>query len=68
MSVKTVCDLCGKDAIEGEFVLPKYDDWVAKRDGRTIFKIRAGVKPFKANLCPEHVVLIANYVDQFNKR
>lgn len=67
MSVKTVCDLCGEDAIEGEFVLPMYDDWAATREGKTILKIRTGIKPFKANLCPEHAIIIANWVAQFNQ-
>lgn len=67
MSVKTVCDLCGKDAIAGEFILPMYDDLIARNHGKVVLKIHAGIKPFKADLCLEHAILIANWVATFNK-
>ena len=59
--------MCGKDAVEGEFVLPMYEDWNLTAQGKVVGKIHLGIKPHNANLCQEHAELIAKWIDAFNK-
>ena len=63
MAVKIVCDLCGEDADETEFILPYYEDYVCEKNGQPITKVRVGIKPRAINLCHEHMKQLADWID-----
>ncbi len=68
MAVKIVCDLCGEDADETEFILPSYEDCVYERNGQPIAKVCVGIKPRAINLCHDHMKQLADWIDIFYKR
>ena len=59
---KTICDLCGSDATDKEFVLPEYDEWEVTSMGKAIAKMTIGIKQGKFNLCIKCQSNFADYV------
>lgn len=41
---KIFCDLCGEDAVSGDFILPKYDYKKLEYRGREVARFPVGVK------------------------
>ena len=67
MSEKMACDLCGNDAGDTEFILPRYEDWVNTIDGENVVRYCAGIKPHKFHLCADCMMNIAGWIYKFQK-
>ena len=70
MSKKTVCDICGLDADDTQYVVPVMKQYVAEKDGVKLGKFER-VETWELNFCYYHRSMLANLMkawrDAYNK-
>lgn len=64
---KTICDICGEDALDYEFILPKFEEYVAYYRGEPLAFSSISPSISKMNLCNECCSKIAGYIYDMSK-
>lgn len=63
---KIVCDICGKDALEEEFILPCYNRYYAMNRGVKVAAFEQ-FETCKFNLCDNCKIVIADMISVMRK-
>ena len=62
MAVKTVCDICGLDSDDFQYVFPSYSTYYAERKGVKL-AMHQSIQPCRVNLCVKCEENIASFLE-----